>query len=206
MEGHLIIIGSGFAGGGDDLRERLERAVQDEFERFRAEPKRETRMRVELTCSEGFYPVLKENVLESGGEIVSAVVEDAPGYSERAETPHDNGGIFAAERAEHRSEFDQPGISGETVWKFPLPRDNGMFEMELPYGAEILDVQLQFGTPHLWALVNPENHGGTETRRFSFLGTGRPLPVSDEEGIDYVGTVQMDGGHIVRHLFEVKPD
>lgn len=73
------------------------------------------------------------------------------------------------------------------------------FTISLPAGAELLDVQNQFGTPQLWALVDPS--ASSSERTFRLAGTGHPIDESD--GLFYVGSFQMQGGALVFHLFEV---
>lgn len=74
------------------------------------------------------------------------------------------------------------GLS-RTIWKYPLAIDRNILQM--PLGARVLTVQMQAGTPCLWALVWP--HLETETRIFDVYGTGHPVPAACG---DYVATVQ----------------
>lgn len=82
-----------------------------------------------------------------------------------------------------------------TIWKYPLP-SKARFTLKLPYGAEVLTVQMQHGIACLWAKVNPEN---TE-RNVSFLlvGTGTDAPIVAK----YIGLIQLDDGDFVFHLFQ----
>lgn len=79
------------------------------------------------------------------------------------------------------------------IYKYPLTvTDNQTVPM--PKGAEILTVQVQGGTPCLWAMVDlrePE-----EDRRILTYGTGH---IVDLEG-RYIGTYQMSA--LVFHVFE----
>ena len=81
-----------------------------------------------------------------------------------------------------------------TVFKYPLALANEV-NVEMPFGAEVLTVQMQAETPCLWARVDPE--APKETRRFSIRGTGHA-------GADgrYLATLQMGGGSLVFHVFE----
>jgi len=83
------------------------------------------------------------------------------------------------------------------VWKYEL-MPNDYIEIEMPIGATILCFDLQGETACIWVLVNPSAQ--KEIRRFRFAGTGHPI--TDEETI-YIGTLQMFGGGLVFHLFEV---
>jgi hypothetical protein len=70
--------------------------------------------------------------------------------------------------------------------------------LEMPVGAEILCAQTQRDTPCIWALVDP--FAPRTKRRFRVAGTGHPI----EDAIKaYIGTVQIDGGSLVFHVFEV---
>lgn len=86
------------------------------------------------------------------------------------------------------------------IFKYPV-RIRDKFEVELPQSAEILDVQLQFGEPMMWALVDPQEQ--KVTRRFRVIGTGHPIESDDLHRLHYVGTFQVAGGDMVFHLFNV---
>lgn len=82
------------------------------------------------------------------------------------------------------------------IWKFPLPVED-VVDIKMPAGAELLCVQLQNGSPCLWAKVDVKS---TPTaRRFYVVGTGHPMPVKAK---NYVGTFQLSGGQLVFHVFE----
>ena len=84
-----------------------------------------------------------------------------------------------------------------TIWKYQIPiKDH--FELELPQGAEILTIQMQYGEPQLWALVNPTAQ--LEFRLFRLSGTGHPITYSY---LDYIGTVQQAEGQLIWHIFEI---
>ena len=72
----------------------------------------------------------------------------------------------------------------------------------LPKNAEILTVQVQFGKPCIWALVNPENK--PEERKLRLVGTGHDISDDEARKLRYIGTFQMHDGLLVYHLFEVK--
>ncbi len=84
-----------------------------------------------------------------------------------------------------------------TVWKYQL-KIVDVQDLALPRGAVLLTVQVQDGTPCLWALVDPEQHS-LESRRFDIVGTGHEF---DSTGLAYVGTFQLRNGALVFHLFE----
>jgi hypothetical protein len=87
------------------------------------------------------------------------------------------------------------------VFKYPI-QINDYFTLELPYAARILKVECQNLQPCLWALVNPDN--SIVKRVFRFAGTGHPI-AHDFDDLKHVSTFQMDGGHLIFHIFEVLP-
>jgi hypothetical protein len=83
------------------------------------------------------------------------------------------------------------------VWKFPLPVLEGdVFTIDMPFGADILTLQMQDRTPTLWALVDP--YADSVSRQFRIAGTGHPIA---DKIRGYVGTFQTGG--LVFHLFEL---
>lgn len=94
------------------------------------------------------------------------------------------------------------------IYKYPLAMDihhNAVYEITMPKGAKILDIQLQGTIPVLWALVNP-NH---KVRKYVFhvFGTGFELENYDKKHYDYVKTIQQIGiTNLVWHIFEVHDD
>ena len=86
------------------------------------------------------------------------------------------------------------------VYKYPVPSGGGYFEMMLPKGAQILDVQVQHQLLQMWALVD-SNCETIESRNFLFAGTGMPI---DHDGtLLHIGTFQTQGGSYIWHIFEV---
>lgn len=91
------------------------------------------------------------------------------------------------------------------VWKYPLVIDD-LFEIVMPYGAKILHVDTQYGTPYLWALCNTQETV-SERRRFRLAGTGHPIRLGFVgEQPTYIGSFQMRDGALVFHLFERSPE
>lgn len=86
----------------------------------------------------------------------------------------------------------------KTIFKYPLEISD-IQEIELPKGAQILDIDVQHGLPVMWALVDPTEE--KEKRRFHTTGTGHPI--HDPGALKHVGSYQLDGGSFVGHLFEV---
>ena len=92
----------------------------------------------------------------------------------------------------------------ETIWKFELKIQDAQ-QIEIPKGAIILTVQIQFNTPCLWAKVDPK--APKENRTIKMYRTGHPISVSKTEEFSgyettYLGTFQVDGGDYVFHVFE----
>ena len=94
-----------------------------------------------------------------------------------------------------------------SIWKFELNIGGGasgvdrqsVHSVRMPTGAEVLSVQTQRETPCIWALVNPD--APPENRRFEVYGTGQPINLS--RPLKPLGTVQMMGGYLIFHVFEV---
>jgi len=84
------------------------------------------------------------------------------------------------------------------IYKYPLLLTDPI-DLALPRGAQVLTVQMQRGSPQMWALVDPG--AGMESRRFRLLGTGIAF---NETGLRYINTFQMREGRLVLHLFEVE--
>lgn len=89
----------------------------------------------------------------------------------------------------------------KTIWKYPLDQIGQVIQLEIPRAAKLLTVQLQGGTPTLWALVE-KNAPYEATRQVILLGTGENIK---RELGDYLGTVQSNIG-LVWHAFEVPYD
>jgi hypothetical protein len=83
-----------------------------------------------------------------------------------------------------------------TVWKTPLKIDH-LQTIEVPEGAEFLCAAAQDGTPTLWYTCNPAHK--REFRTIMMVGTGH---VMMDEG-KYIGTVFLNNGTLVFHIFEV---
>lgn len=88
----------------------------------------------------------------------------------------------------------------KTIWKYQLDVTTEQVVM-MPKQAQILTVQIQDGTPCMWAVVSPGSP--SEKRTFRIYGTGHPI--ADDLG-RYIGTFQLRGGLLVFHLFEAMPE
>jgi hypothetical protein len=86
----------------------------------------------------------------------------------------------------------------ETIYNYPLVIDDHV-SVIMPSNAKILCVQVQDGTPCIWALVNTEY---TKTARtFAWRGTGHSC--TGLSANKYVGTIQLAEGQLVFHLFDL---
>ena len=83
------------------------------------------------------------------------------------------------------------------VWKYDL-QVTDVQQIAMPVMAKLLCVQIQDGTPRLWALVNPDAVI-KEHRTIVTLGIGHS--VKDELG-EYIGTYQIANGSLVFHVFD----
>ena len=89
------------------------------------------------------------------------------------------------------------GETMTTIYKYPLLPQPCLMTVGIPRGSKILCVQSQFGIPTLWASVDTEQPN--VECRFRIVMTGQH---SDDLRPDlYIGTVQLDGGTFVLHVF-----
>lgn len=85
----------------------------------------------------------------------------------------------------------------KTIWKYHVPVTDE-FEIGMPFGAYILDVQVQSFKPCMWAVVDPAQI--LVTRKFKIFGTGNLFDLGFECTWEYIGTFQTPP--FVWHLFE----
>jgi hypothetical protein len=85
-----------------------------------------------------------------------------------------------------------------TIYKYQLA--NVDFQtVDMPSGAKILSAQIQSEQICLWALVDIER--APKRRAFQIHGTGHP--VHNSEQLTFIDTVQLAGGGLIFHVFEV---
>lgn len=84
------------------------------------------------------------------------------------------------------------------IWKFPLKISPNQI-IRMPFGCEILSLQVQDEIPCLWALC--DENVELIYRRFYTYGTGHSI--TNEIG-EFIGTYQLPDRHdiFVGHLFE----
>jgi hypothetical protein len=85
-----------------------------------------------------------------------------------------------------------------SVWKFDLTIAGAHEEVKMPAGATLLSAQVQHGGVRLWAKVDTD--APIVTRTMYVCGTGHRAPV---RGSVFVATVQMAGGALVWHIFDI---
>lgn len=96
----------------------------------------------------------------------------------------------------------------QTIWKFILdPKDpfnpNEVIKVKMPTDAEILCVQAQHDEICIWAKCTPRKPSEPfKTRCFEVFGTGHSIPDEMFVQRSYIGTVQLENGSLVFHVFE----
>ena len=83
----------------------------------------------------------------------------------------------------------------KTIYKYSI---DPLFRTMLPEGAKVLSVGSQGSGMFLWALVDP--NAPKVERTFDVYGTGHTVDYHD--GMEFIGTVMMEGGALVFHVFE----
>lgn len=89
------------------------------------------------------------------------------------------------------------------VWKYEIPETEVKFTLDIPEGADFLHVREQNNVGCMWFAVDPA--AKTVKRNFYCMGTGGPIPPHyDGKGLKtyYRGTIILDGGATVQHVFE----
>lgn len=86
-----------------------------------------------------------------------------------------------------------------TIHKFFLSSSPGEQKVSMPSGARVLSVQNQAESIQVWALVNTDR--AEEQRKFFLYMTGDDATQALGQSKAFVGTVQLDGGGFVLHVF-----
>jgi hypothetical protein len=88
----------------------------------------------------------------------------------------------------------------KTVREFTVDTENlsDVVSVTMPVSAKPLTAQNRFGRLSIWALVEI---GSTLIERRPFRLTG---PMPDGETDRFLGTVQLNGGNIVLHVFDLR--
>lgn len=86
----------------------------------------------------------------------------------------------------------------KTIWKFKL-KTTDIQQIEVPYEAKALTVQLQNEDPFIWYLVDDDKY--LTSRQIKIIGIGNSI--EDDFKGSYVGTYQLFRGAVVFHVFEL---
>ena len=83
----------------------------------------------------------------------------------------------------------------KTIWKYQLSNEDDQ-DIEAPDKAQILDVQVQNGIPHLWLFLDPN----VPVRKYhvKIFRTGHPVNL---DHYVFAGTYQLHGGSFIGHVF-----
>lgn len=83
----------------------------------------------------------------------------------------------------------------KTIWKFPFSIEE-FIGLRMPANATLLHVDVQNGTPCLWAVVNPDEP--MVLRNLRVIATGQAFAVDYDD--EHVATFQS--GQFVWHVFD----
>ncbi len=92
-------------------------------------------------------------------------------------------------------------MSENVIWKTSIVPGRNV--VSVPFGAKILCVQSQFSPNEkitVWFLCNPKEAQKSH-KTFWVTGTGQSFDELEGD-FDYLGTVQMNAGTLVWHIFE----
>lgn len=97
-------------------------------------------------------------------------------------------------------------MSDSVIWKYSIPVQNEAM-IGMPEGAKIVHVDVQVAGASgtrvcLWAQVDPAKAEMLTKRRFYGAATGGQIP--NPENKEHIGTVLLNGGAFVWHVFEVR--
>ncbi len=93
----------------------------------------------------------------------------------------------------------------KTIWKYPLGKTGsaaGYVEIKMPKGATVLSVANQYNTTTVYALVD-DAIDETEIHTFDVYLTGNIIDC--DESFTFLGTVVLNDGNYVYHVFYKKP-
>ncbi len=84
------------------------------------------------------------------------------------------------------------------IYKYPFEIAAEVI-LELPSLARILTVQVQKGTPCLWAVVHPAAE--SQKRVLRIYGTGLDIP-ENIATLAYIGSIQLADETLIFHVFD----
>ena len=88
----------------------------------------------------------------------------------------------------------------KVIYKYPVPIVD-RFSLNLPRGAQVLSVQMQYDNPQMWVLQDTNTDVPPKPRKFAVFGTGHQIPA--DLSLHHLGTIQMVDGALVWHVFEI---
>jgi hypothetical protein len=100
---------------------------------------------------------------------------------------------FSSRNETRQAVAEQPTTA--VIQQFHLRQ--GVFDLQMPKDARIVDVRMAIDGPALWAICDPLAE--MESRSFKLMSTGGTF---DPSGLVYRGTFQSGTGVVVGHLFE----
>lgn len=86
----------------------------------------------------------------------------------------------------------------KTIWKYVIS-PVGLIH-EIPAGGKVLCADEQFGEICVWVEVDPS--APKETRHFEVYGTGHRIMEDMGQSRVYIGSVKLEGGALVFHIYE----
>ena len=93
----------------------------------------------------------------------------------------------------------------DVIYKYKLePEDRQV--LNLPKGAEILSVVEQRDEVVIYAFVEEDNISDTEPLTFIIRGTGHDAGNFKRQNYTFLGTVKLEGGALMFHVFYRKGD
>jgi hypothetical protein len=84
------------------------------------------------------------------------------------------------------------------IWKYIIHPNNLIHR--IPKGGITRHVDEQNGDICVWVEVDPEQP--KVSRHFEVYGTGHPIKYDMGASRDYLGTVKLEGGALVFHVYE----
>lgn len=88
----------------------------------------------------------------------------------------------------------------QTIWKYELETTDEQ-TIKIPYGGQIISIQIQNGKPCMWVLVHPKNEH-IQDRNLEIYGTGHPVKDIEGTQLYHRGTYKLIDKGLVFHVFE----
>ena len=83
------------------------------------------------------------------------------------------------------------------IYKYPIEITDHQV-IEIPKSAKLLSVQVQYGYPCIWAMV--DTNWPIMKRHITIAGTGHDL--SSRLMGKFIGTIQLSDGELIFHVFD----